>query len=265
MRYFLFVTLFIINTNSPLCCVYSSISIWPQNLSVISTTPTFIVTLRGFNYSDLIRLGKFMHLASKTDTVKFEIVDTVVGEYEFYQAILKPVNPLKNNTAYMMDFDSLLPEYAINKIYRSFLKDSNDTVYPWWFTSDSNFNKEPPPRVSLKFKKCFYVGKFTSCINLAGKFKLKSQQPESDSVIYKLTLTHKNTKRYAYITPNKNDGLLHIDYDMIGIEDFSSYEISVEALDKAGHLSLPSKTISFHTPYLRAIGLRITYICNGIF
>jgi hypothetical protein len=255
-----FILLTLLCTKTISACVYSSFSIWPPPQTTISTSPVFVITMKGINFTDSIRAKKSFFFASKNDTVFFEILDTFQGDYSHFQVIVKPEKRLTNNSVYSFECDSLMLKYRGHMIYdkfpREYINKNRYHLITTWKTN--NFIKSHLPSTpSIKYKKNKYRGKWTSCSQLVSIFKLKHN--DTIPIIYKLTLTRKGKKRSFFILPHEKNGLLYISNDMMGISPYKWYEISLEAMNSKGNYSLPSTPKKYHTPYVKAILLSLSY------
>lgn len=216
--------------------------------------------MKGFDLTDSFKARKGLFLVSDNDTVFFKVLDTFKGNYAHYQVVVKPERKLINNRIYSFECDGLTFERYGYKIYEKFpIKHlGKDTYYriTTWETIDKT-NNSLPATPSLQFKKNKYIGKGTSCMKLASIFKL--EHTNTVPTIYKLTLYRKGKKRSFFVLPNKRNGLLYIHYDMIGISEYQRYKVSLEAMDSRGNYSLPSKPKKYHTTYIKAILLSLSY------
>lgn len=118
--------LFVIVCKAGLGCTYHSIHIWPPPQSTIPTKPTFVITVLGYTpITNIINKGA-LKLASKSDTVTLLLLDTLVGEYAHFQAIVTTERELKDHSTYSIFFDSLVTTANfIDNFYRNLPKNKS--------------------------------------------------------------------------------------------------------------------------------------------
>lgn len=120
-----------------------------------------------------------LKLASKSDTVTLLLLDTLVGEYAHFQAIVTTERELKDNSTYSIFFDSLVTTANfIDNFYRNLPKtkvsENRYIIYDTWSTSNATalkINNTDAPLI--KFQSSHYVSKGTSCQNVEATFSYR--------------------------------------------------------------------------------------------
>lgn len=256
--------LFVILCKAGLGCTYHSIHIWPPPQSTIPTKPTFVITVLGYTpITNIINKGG-LKLASKSDTVTLLLLDTLVGEYAHFQAIVTTERELEDNATYSIFFDSsITSQDLIDNFYHCLPKTqvgkNRYIIYDMWSTSNATalkINNTDAPLI--KFQSSHYVAQGTSCQNVEATFSYR--YTDTTPTIFKVTIWNKQGAKSFFILARKTDDLLHIDTDAFGITSLKKYRILIQAMDMWGNYSPPSKTKRFHTPYLYPILSAILYL-----
>jgi hypothetical protein len=187
-----------------------------------------------------------IYLKSSSGKVKLEIIETLTGEFNVTQIVLKPVSELKANETYTLLIDKLPKNERIPGRYKNHSNKWEPLRFRIKNLSDTNIPILIGTPVEEK-KTLIYFG----CGPATWVYFKILGQDQSEIFIRTTVKNLNNGNLTSYILPIEND-LINIGHGMCSgpfhFDNSENFEITFQLYDESGNKSSLTNAISFRKP-----------------